>query len=162
MLDNQVKSNFKRNGRRIWKEYRAVLDTGCTADNWVALEVIEDLRFDDMLALTKSEAIPAQLANGTTVEALGAIDLTWHGIPGRQVRNCSRNFKMRFLVTKPATGEEELPFQILVGSASLWRYKILGKPNLGIERARNGLKMVPKVLHNILLKPQGPGGNSES
>jgi hypothetical protein len=75
------------------------------------------------LPLTERENMGAQTVGGVTVRASGVVNLTWRGIPG-QHGNCSRNFKMRFLVldTEPA------PFQILIGSESIWKCGILQAP----------------------------------
>jgi hypothetical protein len=112
---------------------RAVLDTGCTVGNWVSLDTLDDLGIKEYLPLTEIENMGAQAAGGAVVQACGAVNLTWRGVPGRQVRNCSRNFKMRFLVID----SEPAPFQVLIGSESIWKYGILQAPIFMLKQQRN-------------------------
>jgi hypothetical protein len=58
---------------------RAVLDTGCTAGNWVSLDTLDDLGIKQYLPLTEIEDIGAQAAGGAVVKACGAVNLTWRG-----------------------------------------------------------------------------------
>ncbi|TAQ86464.1 hypothetical protein B7494_g5216 [Chlorociboria aeruginascens] len=119
-----------KTGRRLWKEVRAVLDTACTAGNWVSLEVIQDLGITKYQPLEKPEEHPARGAGGEELFAAGAVDLTWHASPGQGIVNSARNFTMRFLITTMA----DPPFQILIGSEALWKSNILGRPVLHIGR----------------------------
>jgi len=112
---------------------RAILDTGCTAGNWVSLDTLVDLGIKEYLPLTEIENMGAQAAAGAVVKACGAVNLTWRGVPGRQVRNCSRDFKMRFLVID----YEPAPFQILIGSESIWKCGILQAPIFMLKHQRN-------------------------
>jgi len=112
---------------------RAVLDTGCMAGNWVSLDTLEDLGIKEYLPLTEIEDMGAHTVGGVVVKACGAVNLTWRGVPGQKVRNCSRNFKMRFLVID----YEPAPFQILIGSESIWKFGILQAPIFMIKHQRN-------------------------
>jgi hypothetical protein len=119
---------------------RAVLDTGCTAGNWVSLDTLDDLGIKQYLLLTEIEEIGAQAAGGAVVKACGAVNLTWRGIPGGQVRNCSRNFKMRFLVID----SEPAPFQILIGSESIWKCGILQAPIFMLKHHHRSIVGLPR------------------
>jgi hypothetical protein len=138
--DIEVKSRHKKDafGRKKWKQIRAVLDTGCTAGNWVSLDTLDDLGIKEFnkLPLTDIENRGAQTVEGVTVRASGVVNLTWRGIPGQNFRgNCSRNFKMRFLVLDSGRA----PFQILIGSESIWKCGILQAPILMADREIVGL-----------------------
>jgi hypothetical protein len=130
--DIEVKSRRKANGRFIWKELMVVLDTACMCNNWVSLDVVNDLGIQYM-PLSSAEKTPAQTAGGLELVPIGKVDLTWRGISGRQIRNCLRNFEMRFLVIDM----EHPPFEILIGRDSLWECRILEAPMLAITPKHN-------------------------
>jgi hypothetical protein len=126
--DIEVKSRIKRNGRFVWQELRVTLDTACAYSNLVTLEVAKGLGIDKLMPLSSAEETPAQAAGGLEFTALGAVNLTWRGISGGQIRNCLRNFEMRFLVIDV----EHPGFEILIGRDSLWECRILEAPMLAI------------------------------
>ncbi|KAH7377573.1 hypothetical protein BKA64DRAFT_254676 [Cadophora sp. MPI-SDFR-AT-0126] len=127
--DIEVKSKYKKNpfGRKKWKQMRAVLDTGCTAGNWVSLDTLDDLGIKEYhkLPLSEIENLGAQTLQGASLIPVGVVNLRWRGVPGPNSRgNCSRDFKMRFMVL----GMQSAPFKIVIGSESLWKYGILQAP----------------------------------
>jgi hypothetical protein len=104
----------------------------------VTLEVVKDLCIPEYMPLSSVEQEPATTASGT-LAALGAVNLTWRGIPGGQIRNCVRNFEMRFLIIDI----ENAPFEILIGGESLWEYRILQAPILHMDRGTTALPGPP-------------------
>lgn len=105
-----------------------------------------------MLTLSPSELIPATSFSGVTVEAKGAVMLTWRGIQtcsnrgSRKMRvNKARNFKMRFLVTDV----KNCPFQMIVGAEDIARLQILGQPVLALSKPK-------AAAHNIVRNPEKP------
>jgi hypothetical protein len=128
--DIEVKSRIKNNGRFVWQEHRVILDTACAYSNLVTLEVVRNLGIPTLMPLTPTEEKPGQTAGGVEIVALGAVNLTWRGISGGQIRNCLRNFEMRFLVINV----EHPAYEILIGRDSLWEYRILDTPMLAIGK----------------------------
>jgi hypothetical protein len=149
--DIEVKTRIKRNGRFVWTELRVTLDTACAYSNLVTFEVVKNLGIDKLMPLFPAEENPAQTPGGFEFVALGAVNLTWRGISGGQIRNCLRNFEMRFLVIDV----EHTGFEILIGRDSLWECRILEAPMLAIGLKRDERK-IP-----VLPRPVG-GKKSES
>lgn len=129
---------------------RAIIDTGCHGGDLVSLEVVEDLGIKN-ISFTKEDNQDLQSVRGVLFKACGAVDLSWRGIPKGGVLNFSRNFKTRFLVID-AEGIE-LPFEILIGSETIWKYNILNAPVLTGGR--------PAQDRNIIGLPPPPKNKSE-
>lgn len=127
---------------------RAIIDTGCHAGDLVSLEVVKDLGIKN-ISFTNEDNQDLQSVRGGLFKACGAVDLSWRGIPKGSVLNFSRNFKTRFLVIDAE--RIELPFQILIGSETIWKYNILNAPVLVGGR--------PAQDHNIIGLP--PKNKSE-
>lgn len=143
--DVEVKSKMKRDGRAVWKQIRGIIDTGCDSGNWVSAQFAHRLGImGKLLDLTPEEASGSQSATGQEFRARGAVVLTWRGIPGGGLPNCSKTFKMRFLVS----AVEEPPYDFLVGAESICNFGILLAPIL--------------VVHNIPTLPRRGGANTQA
>jgi hypothetical protein len=123
-----------------------VLDTGCAAGNWVSLETVHDLGYEKLLELTDSERAGAVTVDGFNLKAYAAVHLTWRGVHGveRDRINCSRNFKMRFLVLPQSCNPA--PFQMLIGIHSIVEHRILTAPLLMVGRRTVIVPAANKVL----------------
>ncbi|PVH73653.1 hypothetical protein DL98DRAFT_538140 [Cadophora sp. DSE1049] len=142
-LDIEVKSKHKKDafGRKKWKQMRAVLDTGCSAGNWVSLDTLDDLGIKEYnkLPLNEVETLGAQTVQGVTLIPAGVVNLRWRGVPGPNSRgNCSRDFKMRFMVLDV----QSAPFKIMIGDESLWKYGILQAP-IFMAKGRRDIVVLP-------------------
>jgi hypothetical protein len=145
--DIEVRSKRKSFGVKKWKEMRVVLDTGCTAGNWVSLSTLQRLGVEQYLPLDEDERNGVLAFGGATVTPCGAVNLTWRGITGRgPILNSSQNFKTRFLVVGnhcPA------PFAILIGSNTIKEHRLLSSPLLiGAKRNSGRVVELPRKLKN--------------
>jgi len=131
-------------GMRKWKEMRAVIDTGCHAGDLVSLEVVEDLGIKNISKPTEQDNQELQSVHGGRFTAYGAVNLSWRGVPKGKVMNVTRNFKTRFLVIDPQG--TVLPFEILIGSETIWKCGILHAPVLmgKVARDRNTVIIPPE------------------
>ena len=88
------------------------------------------------LDLTPMEKRGGICVNGNRIIPIGAVELTWKG-----AEKGARIFrKMRFLVTEKGLGP---PFQLVIGTQSLAKEKILGPPAL-IAASPKKIVVMPK------------------
>ena len=127
----EVKSK-KKKGK--WKVFHATIDTGCHSGDWVSLQVIDKLGYTgELLPLTASETNGSVTAGGMELSARGAVNLTWHAIPGEDLPNSTRSFKRRFLVA----AVQDPPFEMLIGLRSICADRILFAPTLMVSKRKN-------------------------
>lgn len=153
--DIEVRSKRRSFGVKKWKEMRVVLDTGCESGNWVSLLTLQRLGVEQYLPLTDAELNGILAFGGDTITPCGAINLTWRGITGRgPIRNCSQNFKTRFLVVGshcPA------PFAILIGSETIKELGLLKATLLvgGKQNSGRVVELPPKPKAQVQIPSDG-------
>ena len=126
----EVKSKKRRGA---WKTFYATIDTGCHSGDWVSLQVIDKLGYSGkLLPLTYAERCGSLNAGGMELNARGAVNLTWHAIPGEGLPSCTKTFKRRFLVAAVL----DPPFEMLIGLKSICADRILFAPTLVASKRR--------------------------
>ncbi|KAF2449755.1 hypothetical protein P171DRAFT_427918 [Karstenula rhodostoma CBS 690.94] len=124
-------SAYKREGREFIPA-RCVLDTGCSQGNIISTKLARRLGFNDSdyQPLTPREENGGAVATGHTHKVLGCIRVSWFSETSPKVFN-----SMRFLVSDTADVD------LVIGTRSIQKEKLLNPPNLGLEQKIHDLAM---------------------
>ncbi|KAL5388768.1 hypothetical protein DPSP01_002874 [Paraphaeosphaeria sporulosa] len=139
-----IVSAYKREGREFIP-VRCVLDTGCSQGNIISTKLAQRLGFSDSdyLPLTPREENGGMVATGHTHKVLGCIRVSWFSETSPKVFN-----NMRFLVSETADVD------LVIGTRSIQKEKLLNPPNLMNEQKIHGLakpsdKKRESLVHDI-------------
>jgi len=125
------------------EEGRCNFDTGCLQGNIVSLAFAERLGFtsSDFKALTHKEKFGGTSATGHPIDPIGALKLTWYHKSSVKVFS-----NMRFLVI------EEANYDLIVGSDSLYKHKLMGQVNFDIPARQPDYNKIKERASTSLFK----------
>jgi hypothetical protein len=105
---------------------KMILDSGCEIHNLISYQVVDDMHKTDSINYA-AESICACL-NGETLISMGTITLRWKG----------RGFRKIFETTFYVVGEDDVPWQVILGAETIRKESILKFTGFG------GRTMLPR------------------